>query len=97
MSHTAALAMNWEVLWLIDRWAAEIPAHLARQARRRHFTAIALEEMRSRQTFLTGLKRLFTEGSVASQLKRPFAYLFHVVRRNIRPPYWQGSSNQSCV
>jgi len=89
MSHTAALEMNWEVLWLIDHWAPEVPPQTVSQARRRHFTAIALEEMRSTHTFLAGLKRLFTQGSVGSQLKRPFAYLFHVLRRKLRPPYWQ--------
>lgn len=97
MSHTAALEMNWEVLWLIDHWAAQIPPQTISRARRRHFTAIALEEMRSTRTFLTGLKRLFVQGSVGSQLKRPFAYVFHVLRRKMRPPYWQRLGSQSCV
>ncbi len=97
MSHTAALEMNWEVLWLIDHWASQISSQTVSRARRRHFTAIALEEMRSRQTFLTGLKRLFTQGSVGSQLKRPFAYVFHVARRKVRPPHWQRSGGQPSV
>lgn len=97
MSHTAALEMNWEVLWLIDHWASEVPPQIVSQARRRHFTAIALEEMRSTHTFLAGLKRLFTQGSVGSQLKRPFVYLFHVLRRKLRPPYWQRSGSQPNV
>jgi glycosyltransferase involved in cell wall biosynthesis len=97
MSHTAALAMNWEVLWLIDHWAEQIPARTLRRSRRRHFTAIALEEMRSRQTFPAGLKRLFSQGSVGSQLKRPFAYVFHVLRRKMRPPCWQRSGGKPCV
>jgi glycosyltransferase involved in cell wall biosynthesis len=97
MSHTAALEMNWEVLWLIDRWSSQIPPRTVSQARRRHFTAIALEEMGDRQTFVTGLKRLFTQGSVGSQLKRPFAYVFHVVRRKLRPPCWQRSGGQTHV
>jgi glycosyltransferase involved in cell wall biosynthesis len=97
MSHTAALEMNWEVLWLIDHWAAEVPAQTVSRARQRHFTAIALEEMRSRQTFVSGLRRLFTQGSVGSQLKRPIVYVFHVVRRKLRPPYWQRSGSQRYV
>ena len=39
--------------------------------------------------FCTGLKRLFSQGSVGSQIRRPFAFVFHVVRRKMRPPYWQ--------
>jgi glycosyltransferase involved in cell wall biosynthesis len=97
MSHTAALEMHREVLWLIDHWSTEIPAETANSSRRRHFTAIALEEMRNRHTLLAGLKRLFTQGSVGSQLKRPFAYLFHVVRRKLRPPYWQRPAVQPTV
>jgi glycosyltransferase involved in cell wall biosynthesis len=97
MSHTAALEMNWEVLWLVDHWASQIPAQTVSRTRRRHFTAIALEEMRNPSTFATGLKRLFTQGSIGSQLKRPFAYLFHVLRRKMRPPYWQRTGSQPYV
>jgi cellulose synthase/poly-beta-1,6-N-acetylglucosamine synthase-like glycosyltransferase len=89
MSQTVALEMNWEVLWLIDRWAGDIPAQSLGRARRRHFSAIALEEIGKRGTFLTGLKRLITQGSVGSQVKRPFAFAFHVLRRRLRPPYWK--------
>jgi glycosyltransferase involved in cell wall biosynthesis len=97
MSHAAAPEMNREVLWLVDHWASQIPARTVSRTRRRHFTAIALEEMRHSPTFVTGLKRLFTQGSVVSQLKRPFAYLFHVLRRKMRPPYWQRSGSQPDV
>jgi len=97
MSHTVALEMNWEVLWLIDHWAPEIPPQTADRSRQRHFTAIALEEMGRKQTFLPGLKRLFSQGSVGSQIRRPFAFVFHVVRRKMRRPYWQRFSRQSHV
>jgi glycosyltransferase involved in cell wall biosynthesis len=94
MSHTVALDMHREVLWLIELWAAELPAKVVARARKKHFTAIALEEMRSRERFATGLSRLFTEGSVGSQLMRPLAYVVHVVRRIVRPPYWRMLGNR---
>jgi hypothetical protein len=89
MSHTVALAMHREALRMIESWAEELhPATLA-LCQRRHHTAIALEEMRSRGTRSIGLMRLFTKGSVKSQLVRPFMFAFHVVRRNLRQPYWK--------
>jgi glycosyltransferase involved in cell wall biosynthesis len=89
MSHITALEMHKEALWLVDRWSAYMDAPTIALCRRRHWTAIALEEMRSPQTFLRGLKQLFTQGSPGSQLARPFLFLMHVVRRNLRPPYWR--------
>ncbi len=89
MSHTVALAMQREALRMIESWEEELnPATLA-LCRRRHHTAIALEEMRSSGTRTIGLMRLFTKGSVGSQFARPFLFVFHVVRRNLRPPYWK--------
>jgi len=35
---------------------------------------------------------LLTDGSLFSQLHRPFSYVFHRVRRNIFPPYWKTAS-----
>jgi glycosyltransferase involved in cell wall biosynthesis len=89
MSHTVALEMHREVLWLIDRWANELKPEIVATCRRRHHTAIALEEMQDARTRMSGLKRLLTQGSVASQMARPLAYAFHVLRRNLHPPYWQ--------
>lgn len=97
MSHIVALAMNHEVLWLIDRWASQVDPQTVTACRRRHFTAIALEEMRSSKTLGHGIVRLLTQGSLASQLARPFAYLFHVARRNLRPPVWRRLSSKSGV
>jgi glycosyltransferase involved in cell wall biosynthesis len=97
MSHTVALDMNREVLWLIDKWAAEIDPQTAARCRKRHYTAIALEEMRSAHTFRTGLSRLFSQGSVRSQMARPFAFVFHVLRRSVRPPYWRTLENRPSV
>jgi glycosyltransferase involved in cell wall biosynthesis len=97
MSHIAALEMHQEVLSLIDKWAADLSPDIVALSRRRHFTAIALEEMRHGSTLRTGLARLFRQGSPASQLVRPFAFVFHLVRRNIWPPCWQRLNDKPTV
>ena len=89
MSQLIALQMNQEVLWLIDQWADQLNPRTVALCRQRHFTAIALEEMRRPATAARGVARLFTQGSVASQLARPFMFAFHIIRRNIRRPYWR--------
>ena len=89
MSQVTALEMHKEALWLIDKWAACLDAPTVALCRRRHRTAIALEEMRSPGTFLRGMRRLIAEGSPGSQLARPFLFLMHIIRRNLRPPYWR--------
>ena len=96
-SHTAAVEMHQEVLWLVDQWAAELSPDIVARSRRRHFTAIALEEMRRSTTLRTGLARLFRQGSVTSQLVRPFAFVFHLARRNIWPPCWRRLKDKSAV
>jgi len=89
MSHVAALEMHREVLWLIDHWATALDPGIVAECRKRHRTAIALQEMRHPATFGRGLTRLFSEGSPGSQAARPLLFLFHIVRRNLRPPYWR--------
>jgi glycosyltransferase involved in cell wall biosynthesis len=89
MSHAVALEMHREALWLIDQWSSELDPSLVALCRKRHHTAIALEEMRAAASFPRGLRRLTTQGSVLSQLMRPFAFVFHVIRRNVRRPYWR--------
>jgi len=89
MSQVTALEMHREALWLIDHWAPRLDAPTVTLARRRHLTALALEELRSPATFVRGLNRLLTEGSPGSQLARPFLFLFHLLRRNLKPPYWR--------
>ncbi len=89
MSQLIALQMNQEVLWLIDQWADQLNPRVVALSRKRHFTAIALEEMRRPATVARGVARLFTQGSVASQLARPFMFAFHIIRRNVRRPYWR--------
>ena len=89
MSRLIALKMNQEVLWLIDQWAAELDPRTVALCRKRHFTAIALQEIRKPNTAVRGLARLFTQGSITSQLMRPFMFAFHLIRRNLRRPYWR--------
>lgn len=89
MSQRVALEMHREALWLIGRWASALDLRTVTLCRKRHLTAIALEEMRRPAMFGRGLLRLFTEGSPGSQAARPFLFLFHIVRRSLRPPYWR--------
>ncbi len=88
-SQLTALKINQEVLWLIDQWASDLDPRTVALCRKRHFTAIALQEMRKADTAVRGVARLFTQGSVASQLARPFMFAFHIIRRNVRRPYWR--------
>ena len=88
-SQLAAIAMHQEALWLVDHWADSLDRRTVALGRKRHSTAIALEEMRSRSTAVHGIARLLSQGSVTSQLKRPFMFAFHIVRRNVLTPYWK--------
>ena len=54
MSRLSALKMNQEVLWLIDQWAADLDLQTVALCRKRHFTAIALQEMRKADTAMKG-------------------------------------------
>jgi glycosyltransferase involved in cell wall biosynthesis len=97
MSHTVALQMHREVLQLVDLWAGSLDTKTVALCRRRHSTAMALEEMRNRQTLSAGLTRLLMQGSPGSQLARPFLAMFHLVRRNVKRPYWQVLSHTDNV
>lgn len=97
LSRVAAIEMHREVLRLIDSWAGQVDPKIVTLCHRRHYTAIALEEMRNPSTFTRGLMRLFTQGSALSQLVRPFAFVFHLVRRNVTRPYWRRLSDNCNV
>ena len=88
-SEVMAIPMHLEVLWLLDYWASRLDAKTLALCRKRHYTAIAMEEMRHASTAFHGAQRLLTHGSVASQLQRPFLWLFHILRRNLLRPYWR--------
>ena len=97
MSHVVAVQMNREVLCLIDQWADQLDPGTVALCRKRHLTAIALEEMRDPTTLRQGVVRLLTQGSAGSQLARPFAFVFHLVRRHVWRPYWRRLTNKSSV
>ncbi len=97
MSQTYALEMHREVLWLIDRWADRLPPETVALCRRRHQTAIALEEMRRPASLARGMGRLLTQGSPWSQLERPLLFAFHLARRNLRQPLWRALGDASPV
>ena len=92
MSRLTAIAMHQEVLWLVEHWADSLDPRTVAQCCKRHSTAIALEEMRTPRTAVHGMVRLLSEGSLISQLRRPFMLGFHIVRRNLRTPCWKKSS-----
>jgi glycosyltransferase involved in cell wall biosynthesis len=97
MSQVAARQMHEEVLWLVDHWTSSLDPDLVKRCRKRHYTAIALEEMRCLKTLRQGMARLFTQGSPASQLSRPFTFAFHLVRRKLQQPYWRAPEKRSGV
>jgi hypothetical protein len=88
-SRTTAMQVQQEALRLMDMWQDEVAPEVLAQCKRRHSTAIALLEMRHPQTFFRGTRRLLTQGSVMSQVLRPFYFVFHLVRRTVRPPMWK--------
>jgi glycosyltransferase involved in cell wall biosynthesis len=88
-SRVTALQVQQEALLLMDMWQGAVEPEVLAQCRQRHYTAIALVEIRESSTFFRGFRRLLIEGSVMSQLVRPFYFVFHFVRRTIRPPLWK--------
>ena len=88
-SRLLAIEMHTEVLWLVEHWNNCLAPQTVAFCNKRHSTAIALEEMRNRDSAIPGLLRLFRQGSVGSQLARPFLFAFHLIRRNVRTPYWR--------
>ena len=88
-SRVRAFQVQQEALRLMDMWRGAVAPEVLARCRKRHSTAIALREMRHPRTLVRGAWRLLTEGSLMSQLLRPFYFVFHVVRRSVRPPHWK--------
>jgi glycosyltransferase involved in cell wall biosynthesis len=84
-----AIAVHEEALRLMNMWRDEVGPEVFAGCCRHHSTQIALAEMRESSTLFRGLRRLFVEGSVLSQLARPLNFAFHLIRRNVVPPYWK--------
>src|ERR1019366_4295639 len=88
-SRVTALQVQQEALRLMDMWRCAVAPEILARCRKHHFTAIALLEMRHPSSLFRGTWRLLTQGSVKSQLLRPFYFVFHLVRRSVRPPLWK--------
>src|ERR1035441_4475419 len=88
-SRVTALEVQQEALRLMDMWRGAVAPEILARCRKHHFTAIALLEMRHPSSLFHGTWRLSTQGSVKSQLLRPFYFVFHLVRRSVRPPLWK--------
>jgi glycosyltransferase involved in cell wall biosynthesis len=84
-----AIAVHEEALRLMDTWRNDVEPGVLARCRRHHSTQIALAEMQTPASFFRGLWRLLSDGSILSQLLRPFYYIFHRVRRSVSPPYWK--------
>lgn len=94
-SQVTAQHVHEEALRLMDMWRDAVDPSVLTRCKRHHSTQIALAEIRSPRTFTSGLRRLLTEGSAMSQLRRPFYFVFHLVRRTIFPPYWKALPSPS--
>jgi glycosyltransferase involved in cell wall biosynthesis len=95
MSRTNRLRLRAEPLWLLDRWADHLDPKLLKYRRMTYSSVLALEEMRSRKSFVAGLRRLLTHGSLLWLLQRPFVHVFRAVRRKLWRPYWRATASAS--
>lgn len=73
---------------IIRQWSACLQPRVVRSRLKRYSTALAVEEIRNGRTAMAGLRRLFSEGSPAWLISRPFAIAWRAVRRKLRRPYW---------
>src|SRR5664279_2707599 len=88
-SRVTALQVQEEALRLMNMWQGAVAPEILTLCRKRHSTAIALLEMRRSRSLFRGMWRMLTQGSVMSQLLRPFYFVFHLARRSLRPPFWK--------
>jgi len=84
-----AIEVHQEALRLMDMWSDEVDPGVLMRCRQHHSTQLALAEMSTPGTVLRGCRRLLRDGSVFSQVLRPFYFVFHLVRRSLFPPYWK--------
>jgi len=78
-----------EALGLVEDWRERVPASVFARRKRRVATALAVEEILTRKTFLAGTARLWREGSPLWLLGRPFAHWWRRMRPKIWVPYWK--------
>jgi glycosyltransferase involved in cell wall biosynthesis len=80
-----------ESLCIIDGSRKLVAREVYERRKTRLSTALAVEEMRDRDTFLDGVRRLMRAGSPLWLAGRPFAYLWRRLRRLVRRPYWRSA------
>jgi glycosyltransferase involved in cell wall biosynthesis len=88
MSNSNQRRLHEEPLWIVNQWAHCLDPRIAAHRRMTYSTVLALLEMRSSKTLLSGLRRLFVNGSLLWLLSRPFVVGWRSVRRKLRRPYW---------
>lgn len=88
VSRSSRRRLHEEPLWIIGHWAPELPAEVVAFRSRSYSTVLALEEMKTPNTFSRGLRRLLADGSLSWLASRPFAIAWRALRRKLRTPYW---------
>jgi len=83
------LRLHAEPLAIINQWAACLDPEIARYRRMTYSTALALEEMRRRDTMAAGLRRLLSDGSLGWLMSRPVVRAWRALRRRLQQPYWR--------
>ncbi len=97
MSKSLRREMQLEILWLIDRWKDALAPHIVRRRLRIHQTIVAYVELCRPGTFVHGLVRLLTRGSILYMLQQAIARPYRAVKRRVITPEWQKppASNES--
>ena len=88
-SRLTAFQVQKEALLLMDMWRGVVAPEILAQCKKRHSSELALIEMRQPRSLFRGSWRLISQGSVMSQLLRPFYFVFNLIRRSVQPPLWK--------
>ena len=80
-----------ETLSLIQGWGRQLSSDALARRRAGVSTALAVEEMRHRETMAKGVKRMLGTGSLWWLARAPFVRLWRMVGRRVRRPYWRKS------
>lgn len=82
------LRLHEEPLSIVKQWSDSLDPRLSAYRQMTYSTYLALEEMRSPQTVLAGMKRLLADGSALWLISRPFVWIWRAMRRRLQRPYW---------
>lgn len=83
------LRLHQEPLSIVQQWAHDLDPRLSAYRRMTYSTSLAVEEMCHPGTLLTGLRRLFVDGSVFWLMSRPLVRASRAIRRRVQQPYWR--------